>query len=86
MPTPEFLAGGTVRFSCPRGCRWHHDENPGLDAAMETYRLVLPVGATPQDVTEAINRKASADARALQERVTAALVDHDQQAHSQPAA
>lgn len=86
IPMPEFLRGGTVRFSCPRGCGWAHDENPGLDAANEPYRLTLPPAATSQDISDAISRQATARSDALQERVAAAIVAHDEQAHSRPAA
>ncbi|MEU6928959.1 hypothetical protein AB0A05_07320 [Streptomyces sp. NPDC046374] len=82
VPMPDFVPGGAVRFSCPRGCGWFHDENPGLDAAMQPYRLVVPLDPTSEDITAAINREASTRARAQQERITTAIVEHDQQAHS----
>ncbi|MFF2940192.1 hypothetical protein ACFVSQ_10150 [Streptomyces niveus] len=83
VPMPDFVPGGAVRFHCPRACGWFHDENPGLDAATDPYRLVLPLEPTSQDISDALTRQASARATALHERVSAAIVDHDRQAHSQ---
>ncbi|MEU1815154.1 hypothetical protein ABZ543_08145 [Streptomyces roseifaciens] len=81
VPTPEFTRNGTVRFPCPRGCGWFHDENPGLDAIADPYVLVLPTDTTSADISAAISRQASERAEAQQARVEAAVIEHDRKAH-----
>ncbi|MFE6018674.1 hypothetical protein ACFQ6O_18640 [Streptomyces sp. NPDC056441] len=68
---------GTLRFSCPLGCGWHHDEDPGRDAATE--RLVVPLD--PALVSEALTAQANARAQAFKTRVEAAITDHFAEAH-----
>lgn len=77
IPMPSHPRRGTLRFSCPLGCGWHHDEDPGRDAAME--RLVVPLD--PDLVSEALTAQANARAKALQARVEAAITDHFAEAH-----
>lgn len=82
LPRPEFPReaqhAGTVRWSCPHGCGWSHTERPGLE---RPGPLVLPVDFRPEDVTEAITRRATASHQALQERVREALATHYSAAH-----
>jgi hypothetical protein len=85
IPMPEHLAGGIVRFPCPRGCPWFHDENPGRDAATERYVLVVPsANPTPEEVADAISRKAADRAAAVRERIERAVAAHDHEVHSGP--
>ncbi|MDX3069320.1 hypothetical protein PV518_45530 [Streptomyces sp. ND04-05B] len=77
IPMPEFPAFGLVRYPCPLGCGWHHDEHPGRDVAAE--RLVLPADVDRLD--EALTAHAYARAEALKARIEAAISGHFEQAH-----
>ncbi|MGW4731857.1 hypothetical protein ACWEQC_22285 [Streptomyces shenzhenensis] len=83
IPGPDFPyrrphpLAGTVRFSCPLGCDWHHDEHPGREAATE--RLVLPLDSEQLD--KALTAQAEARAEVFRERVEGAIADHFEQAH-----
>jgi hypothetical protein len=83
IPMPTYpddvrgLLGGTMRFGCPLGCDWHHDEHPGRDAALEP--LVLPLD--PDQFEETLTAQANDRAEAFRARVEAAIVDHFEQAH-----
>ncbi|MFE2424615.1 hypothetical protein [Streptomyces hokutonensis] len=84
LPEPSIIAmptypddrwgrlGGTIRFGCPLGCGWHHDENPGLEAATEP--LVLPLDLSRLD--EALTAQANARAEAFRVRVETAITAH----------
>ncbi|MBC9729240.1 hypothetical protein [Streptomyces sp. TRM68367] len=71
IPMPDFpyMPGhplaGMVRFSCPLGCGWHHDENPGRDEAAEP--LVVPLD--PELWEAALVARAEARAEAFRARV-----------------
>lgn len=75
IPEPEFPyqlshpLGGTVRFSCPRGCGWHHDEHPDREKATE--RLVLPLDLEQLD--KALTAQAEAQAEAFRARIEGAI-------------
>lgn len=81
VPVPEFVPGGIVRFRCAHGCGWHHDENPGLDAATEPYRFRLPDDPTSADISAALTEAADSRALAVRTRVEAAIVDHYREEH-----
>ncbi|MEV6565878.1 hypothetical protein [Streptomyces kronopolitis] len=81
IPLPDFRAGGVVRFHCPRGCGWYHDENPGRDAATAVSRIVLPAVPTSADVTAAISALSNARAQAQQKRIETAFTQHDEMQH-----
>ncbi|NRQ31297.1 hypothetical protein HII36_05520 [Nonomuraea sp. NN258] len=79
IPEPEFpyppqhALGGVVRFRCPFGCPWYHDENPGAEAP---GRFMLPADFTQEDVTSAISLEAEARRNALLVRVERAITVH----------
>ncbi|MEU3782694.1 hypothetical protein [Streptomyces sp900129855] len=83
IPMPDFPfmwphpLAGTVRFPCTLGCGWHHDEQPGLDAATE--RLVLPLD--PEQLDQALTAQAETRAEAFRARVEGAIADHFEQEH-----
>ncbi|MDV9197029.1 hypothetical protein [Streptomyces sp. Wh19] len=77
IPMPSYPRRGTLRFSCPLGCGWHHDEDPGREAATE--RLVVPLD--PDLVSEALTAEANARAQAFKTRVEAAITDHFAEAY-----
>ncbi|WP_458089559.1 hypothetical protein [Streptomyces malaysiensis] len=77
IPQPDLLPGGIARFRCPLGCGWWHDENPGL----ESSRLILPVGFTRQDLSDALSLNAEASGLALRDRVERAIVQHYRERH-----
>lgn len=77
IPEPDLLHGGVVRFRCPLGCGWRHDENPGL----ESCRLILPVDFTAQDISDTISVNAEASGLALLDRVERAIVQHYSERH-----
>ncbi|MFE3146546.1 hypothetical protein ACFXJ6_07770 [Streptomyces sp. NPDC059218] len=77
IPMPSHPRRGTLRFSCPLGCGWHHDENPGRMAATE--RLAVPFDL--ELVDEALTAQADARVQVLQARVEAAITDHVAEAH-----
>jgi hypothetical protein len=85
IPMPDHLPGGIVRFNCPRGCPWFHDENPGRDAATERYVLVVPANPTGADIADALTRTAEERAATQRARIERALAEHDHQAHGGPA-
>lgn len=82
IPAPEFPVGlgigrGVARFHCPRRCGWFHDEptDPG------PARLILPAGASTQDVDELLTLNAEARAMSLEMRVETAIGSHYATAH-----
>ncbi|MGW2100339.1 hypothetical protein ACWCPX_22075 [Streptomyces olivaceoviridis] len=83
IPTPDFPyplghpLAGTVRFWCPLGCGWYHDERSHLDASAQP--LVVPVD--PARLAEALTEQANARHAAFQARVERAIADHFEQAH-----
>ena len=81
VPVPEFAPGGIVRFRCAHGCGWHHDENPGMDAATEPYALRLPADPTSADVSAALTEVADSRAQAVRTRMETALVEHYHEEH-----
>ncbi|MFZ3595057.1 hypothetical protein [Streptomyces sp. BH104] len=85
IPTPEFLPGGVVRFNCVRGCGWHYDENPGLDAAREPMSLRVPGNWTQADLTAAVTAHADERSERTRARIEAAITAHHEEAHSSPA-
>lgn len=84
LPSPQFPYGlrhpnaGAVRWNCPRGCGWWHEENPGRELPGP---LRLPAGFTSEDVSEAITRQAQERSEALQRRVEDAITEHYTTAH-----
>lgn len=84
IPQPEFPVrfGGIVRYRCPLGCAWHHDENPGRDAAVESLRLTLPANCTPDDLSAALDAHANERARTVRARIEQAITDHYETAHA----
>ncbi|MFD9903895.1 hypothetical protein [Streptomyces sp. NPDC059063] len=77
MPAPEFPHAGTARYRCPRGCGWWHDEStdPGPAA------VILPAGATGDDVGTMLSMNAHAQGLAYQARVEGALARHYAERH-----
>lgn len=82
IPMPDFPYGfrhplsGTMRFHCPLGCGWHHDENPSLEPVGP---LILP--ADPAKLSEALTAQADARAEAFCRRVELAITGHYAAAH-----
>ncbi|WP_019061671.1 hypothetical protein [Streptomyces prunicolor] len=76
IPMPEFPAFGLVRYPCPLGCGWHHDERPGLEPFGP---ITLP--ADPGALSAALTAHADARAEALRQRIENALSDHYEVAH-----
>ncbi|WP_031487612.1 hypothetical protein [Streptomyces bicolor] len=82
IPMPSYPYGlrhplaGTVRFDCPLGCGWHHDENPALEPLGP---LLLSVDTAK--LSEAITQQANARAEALRTRVEEVITEHFVQAH-----
>ncbi|MEU7891712.1 hypothetical protein AB0B45_02480 [Nonomuraea sp. NPDC049152] len=70
---PRHPLGGVVRFRCPLGCPWYHDENPGAE---RPGRFMLPVGFTNEDVASAITLEAEARGNAMRLRVEDAIAAH----------
>ncbi|MFI9026315.1 hypothetical protein [Streptomyces sp. NPDC053560] len=81
IPTPEFLPGGIVRCRCPRGCGFHYDVNPGLDAARERFRVVLPADPASTDVSDALTARAAARGDAQRARIESAIAEHYEEQH-----
>lgn len=69
--------GGTLRYSCPLGCGWHHDVNPGRSVAQE--RTVLP--ADPDRLEAALTAQAEVRAVMFRAGVETAIAEHFEQAH-----
>jgi hypothetical protein len=67
---------GTMRFSCPLGCGWYHDENPSHEP-LGTF--VVPLD--PAKLEEALTAQADARHEAFRVRVEAAITGHFEQAH-----
>lgn len=98
LPVPEFpyplgsAQSGCVRWSCPQGCGWHHDEWPGR----EPGKIVIPAGVEtdgrtvaevlaacdPADLDRALTASAAAREEARYLRVRTALDEHARTAHS----
>lgn len=80
MPDYPYRLGhpraGTIRFRCPLGCGWFHDEHPGAEPMT---RLSLP--ADPDRLNEALTAQANARQAAFVARVETAITDHYEQAH-----
>lgn len=78
IPTPDYRPGCVVRYWCPLGCGWWHDERPALEP---TPPLILPAGFTSADIDRAITEQAAARGRAYAARVEQAIADHFGAAH-----
>lgn len=84
FPPPQFPYGprhpdaGAVRWNCPLGCGWWHEENPGRELPGP---LRLPAGLTSEDVSEAVSRQAQERSEALRQRVEDAITEHYGTAH-----
>lgn len=78
IPTPEFPSFGVVRFNCPLGCGWRHDENPGLEPMGP---LLLPADSTPDDLSAAISSQAAVRGNNFRLRVEQVIADHFTEAH-----
>lgn len=81
IPQPDFPVplGGIVRFHCPLGCGWHHDEDPGAEP-MESL-LLLPANFTSDDVSAAISSQADVRVNNFRLRVELAISEHFDAAH-----
>ncbi|WP_159052330.1 hypothetical protein [Streptomyces longwoodensis] len=77
VPMPDFPEFGLVRYACPLGCGWHHDEQPGAEAFGP---ILLPVGDRA-DLDAALTAHAGERAEVYQARVEAAVAEHWAQAH-----
>ncbi|HLL36322.1 MAG TPA: hypothetical protein VK545_21125 [Streptomyces sp.] len=78
IPAPESLGWGRVRFPCPLGCGWGHEEDPGAEPMGP---LLLPVDYTEADLNAAITAQAAASAEALRGRAEEAIRDHFTESH-----
>lgn len=80
IPTPDFPKpfGGVVRFHCPLGCGWHHDEHPGLEPMGP---LRLPADFTPDDLSAAITSQAEVRGNDFRLRVEQVIAVHFDEAH-----
>ncbi|MEU2264906.1 hypothetical protein ABZ568_00330 [Streptomyces olindensis] len=78
IPMPEFPAFGVIRYPCPLGCDWYHQEAPGLDA-FGPFVVAAPGG--PHAVSAALTASANERAEVYRQRVERALVDHYEAAH-----
>ncbi|GAA2701269.1 hypothetical protein [Nonomuraea recticatena] len=82
IPAPVFPAGrqfrGTVRFPCPIGCGWFHDEHPGSETPGP---LLLPVGFTSEDIEDALTARAAAEGETRRRRIEGAITAHYRSAH-----
>ncbi|GAA2929982.1 hypothetical protein [Streptomyces enissocaesilis] len=78
MPQPGFHPGGIVRYHCPFGCGWSHDENPSLEP---TGPLLLPANFTSGNISDAITSMAEVRGKAYARRVEQAIADHFESAH-----
>ncbi|MER7477471.1 hypothetical protein ABTX60_07410 [Streptomyces sp. NPDC126510] len=78
VPTSEFPAFGVIRYPCPLGCGWHHQEEPGVDAYGP---IVVAAPYDSQAVSAALTASANERGELFRERVEAALVDHYETAH-----
>ncbi|MFF5655183.1 hypothetical protein [[Kitasatospora] papulosa] len=80
MPDYPYALGhplaGTVRFRCPLGCGWFHDENPGAEPLGP---VLLP--ADLDRLNEALTAQATARHAAFRERVETAITGHYEQQH-----
>ncbi|MEU3510822.1 hypothetical protein ABZ733_23575 [Streptomyces longwoodensis] len=76
-PMPQFPTWGVVRYPCPLGCGWHHDEQPGAEAFGP---ILLPLD-DPAQLDAALTARASERAELYHARVEAAVADHWAQAH-----
>jgi hypothetical protein len=70
--------GGTMRFHCPLGCGWWHDENPGAELPGP---ILLPVDFTDGDLSAAFTSMAEVRGNNVRLRVEQAIADHFTQAH-----
>ena len=84
IPAPEYPYGlrsaraGTARFSCPLGCGWYHEENPGAE---QPGPIRLPAEFTPDDLSAAITAQANARGEEMHARVEEAITAHYAEAH-----
>ena len=68
--------GGTIRYRCPLGCDWFHDEHPGAEPM-----LPVRLPTDPDRLGEALTAQATARHAAFQQRVETAITDHYEQQH-----
>lgn len=78
IPTPEYLPGCVIRYRCPLGCGWWHDERVGAEPSGP---LILPAGFTSEDIDRALTEQAAARERAYVARVEQAVAGHFDAAH-----
>lgn len=85
LPRPDtgpgiFGYGGEIRWNCRHRCGWYHAEWPGLEPMGP---VVLPADGSPEDLSAALTRQATARHDSLQERVLAAVTEHYEQEHQE---
>lgn len=68
LPMPELLRGGVLRYRCPLGYPWWHDEDPGRE---EPSPLLLPAGYTSEDLAAALTSAAEVRNNALRRALEA---------------
>lgn len=79
IPAPEYLPGCVIRYWCPLGCGWWHDELVGAEPPAPP--LILPSGFTSADIDRALSEQAAARERAYVARVEQAIAGHFEAAH-----
>lgn len=67
-----------IRYPCPLGCGWYHQEEPGLDAYGP---FIVAAPNDPQAVSAALTAHANERAEVYRQRVEKALVDHYETSH-----
>jgi len=86
IPHPEMvrrgrgLFGSTVRYHCPNGCGWWHDEDPDPGP----LSVIVPANFTSDDLSAMLSLNAEARGLALHSRVEQAITDHCRQEHPHP--
>ncbi|MTE20297.1 hypothetical protein F0L17_14500 [Streptomyces sp. TRM43335] len=79
IPTPDYRPGCVIRYWCPLGCGWWHDEMVGAEPPAPP--LILPAGFTSADIARAVSEQAAARERAYVARVEQAIAGHFEAAH-----
>jgi hypothetical protein len=78
IPLPEFAPGCAVRFPCPLGCSWAHEEHPAIEPLGP---IRLPLHFTGRDLSAALTDHADRTARIMRRRVEQAIEAHYETAH-----
>ncbi|MYR61125.1 hypothetical protein GTY54_34510 [Streptomyces sp. SID625] len=84
IPEPELPplwphpGSGIVRFPCPLGCGWAHEEDA---YALDVEPISVPLHSSPAEISRIFAERSERGSRALQRRIGSAVREHFVQAH-----